>query len=202
MNPNIRNFALWVVIIVLLVLLFQLFSNPGPRTAGQDIVYSQFLNDVDDNRISTVTMTQQATGGYAITGTTTQNTTFQTFAPEDATLIPRLEEAGVTFTVEPASDGSSSIFSYLLNWLPFILIIAIWIFFMRQMQGAGGRAMGFGKSKAKLLTESQGRVTFEDVAGVDEAKEDLQEIVEFLRDPHARPAVGEPLVDAAHQVSR
>ncbi len=190
MNPNIRNFALWVVIIVLLVLLFQLFSNPGPRTAGQDIVYSQLLSDIDNHRISTVTLTQQATGGYAITGTTTQNTTFQTFAPEDGMLIQRLEAADVTFTVEPASDGSNSIFNLLLSWLPFILIIAIWIFFMRQMQGAGGRAMGFGKSKAKLLTESQGRVTFEDVAGVDEAKEDLQEIVEFLRDPQKFQRLG------------
>jgi cell division protease FtsH len=190
MNPNIRNFALWVVIILLLVLLFQLFSNPGPRNVGQDITYSQFLSDVDNNRVSAVTMTQQVNGGYTITGTTTQNTPFQTFAPEDPTLIPRLEDAGVTFTAQPAEDGSGSIFTMLLNWLPFILIIAIWIFFMRQMQGAGGRAMGFGKSKAKLLTESQGRVTFEDVAGVDEAKEDLQEIVEFLRDPQKFQRLG------------
>ncbi len=191
MNPNIRNFALWVVIILLLVLLFNLFSNPGPRNVGQDIVYSQFLSDVDNGHVATVTMTQQIDGGYAITGTTTQNTPFQTFAPaNDPTLIQRLEAAGVTFTAQPATDSSNSIFSVLLTYLPIILIIAVWIFFMRQMQGAGGRAMGFGKSKAKLLTKSQGRVTFEDVAGVDEAKEDLQEIVEFLRDPQKFQRLG------------
>jgi cell division protease FtsH len=192
MNPNIRNFALWVVIILLLVLLFNLFSNPGPRNVGQEVVYSQFLSDVDNGRVATVILTEDPAGGWLVTGTTTSNQPFQTFAPDadGPGLIGRLENAGVTFSAQPAADTSGSFFTVLLNWLPMILILAIWIFFMRQMQGAGGRAMGFGKSKAKLLTEQQGRVTFDDVAGVDEAKEDLQEIVEFLRDPQKFQRLG------------
>jgi cell division protease FtsH len=192
MNPNIRNFALWVVIILLLVLLFNLFSNPGPRNVGQEVVYSQFLSDVDNGRVATVVLTEDPAGGWRVTGTTTSNQPFQTFAPDadGPGLIGRLEDAGVTFSAQPAADNSGSFFTVLLNWLPMILILAIWIFFMRQMQGAGGRAMGFGKSKAKLLTEQQGRVTFDDVAGVDEAKEDLQEIVEFLRDPQKFQRLG------------
>ena len=190
MNPNIRNFALWVVIILLLVLLFNLFSNPGPQTAGQDMPYSQFLSNVDNGNISNVVLTEEPGGGWAISGTTVTNTTFRSFAPDDASLVQRLEANGVNFTAQPAEDSSGSIVSLLIGWLPFILIIAIWIFFMRQMQGAGGRAMGFGKSKAKLLTEQQGKATFDDVAGVDEAKEDLQEIVEFLRDPQKFQRLG------------
>jgi len=192
MNPNIRNFALWVVIILLLVLLFNLFSSPGRQTVGQEVVYSQFLSDVDNGRVATATLVEDPAGGWLITGTTTSNATFQTFAPDadGPGLMARLEAAGVTFSAQPAEDSSGSFLTVLLNWLPMILILAIWIFFMRQMQGAGGRAMGFGKSKAKLLTEQHGRVTFEDVAGVDEAKEDLQEIVEFLRDPQKFQRLG------------
>jgi len=189
MNPNFRNFALWVVIILLLVLLFQLFSSPGPRNVGQEISYSQFIENVEAGQVSSVTMIEEVGGGWTINGTTTSNTQFQTFAPFDSNLIPDLRDANVSIAAEPADDGVS-IFSQLIGWLPFILIIAIWIFFMRQMQGAGGRAMGFGKSKAKLLTEQQGRVMFDDVAGVDEAKEDLQEIVEFLRDPQKFQRLG------------
>ncbi len=104
--------------------------------------------------------------------------------------MPTLREKGVTIKAEPADDGSPSLLGILISWFPMLLLIAVWIFFMRQMQGAGGKAMGFGKSKAKLLTEKHGRVTFEDVAGVDEAKEELQEIVEFLRDPQKFQRLG------------
>ncbi len=104
--------------------------------------------------------------------------------------MSRLEEKSVTINARPETDGSNSIFGYLISWLPMILILGVWIFFMRQMQSGSGRAMGFGKSKAKLLTEAHGRVTFQDVAGVDEAKEDLEEIVEFLRDPQKFQRLG------------
>ena len=104
--------------------------------------------------------------------------------------MTRLEEKNVTINARPETDGSNSIFGYLISWLPMILILGVWIFFMRQMQSGSGRAMGFGKSKAKLLTEAHGRVTFQDVAGVDEAKEDLEEIVEFLRDPQKFQRLG------------
>jgi cell division protease FtsH len=154
MNANLRNFALWVIIVLLLLALFTLFQNPGTRTSAQDISFSQLLTEVDNNRVREVTIQ-----GAEIHGTYTNGGAFNTYAPNDNTLVQRV------------------------SWLPFIALIGVWIFLSRQMQGAGGKALGFGKSRAKLLTEAHGRVTFEDVAGVDEAKQDLQEIVEFLRDP-------------------
>jgi len=139
-----------------------------------------------DGRVESVTIT-----GNRITGTYVDNRTpFQTYSPGDPTLVERLEERNVTITARPETDGSSSILGYFISWLPMILILAVWIFFMRQMQSGSGRAMGFGKSKAKLLTEAHGRVTFQDVAGVDEAKQDLEEIVEFLRDPQKFQRLG------------
>ena len=178
MNANFRNFALWVIIGLLLIALFNLFQGPGQRSGGSEISYSQFLSDVDQGRVRTVTI-----AGQTITGAYSDSAQFQTFAPEDPELVKRLEARGVAITAKPPSEGGQSIIGVLVSWFPMFLILAVWIFFMRQMQGTGGKAMGFGKSKAKLLTEAHGRVTFEDVAGVDEAKEDLQEIVEFLRDP-------------------
>ncbi len=135
-------------------------------------------------RVKEVTIT-----GQQVTGHMSDNSSFQTYLPEnDTTLIPTLKDNGVAITAKPPTE-SFSLLNALISWFPMILILAVWIFFMRQMQG-GGKAMGFGKSKAKLLTEAQGRVVFEDVAGVDEAKEDLQEIVEFLRDPQKFQRLG------------
>ncbi len=179
MNPNYRNLALWAIIAVLLIALFNLFQTPQTRGAASDIPYSQFLQDVDAGRVKSVTI-----AGERITGNFTDNATgFQTYSPGDTSLVPRLEAKNVTINARPETDGSNTLLGYLISWLPMILILGVWIFFMRQMQSGSGRAMGFGKSKAKLLTEAHGRVTFQDVAGVDEAKEDLEEIVEFLRDP-------------------
>ena len=121
--------------------------------------------------------------GPEIHGTYTDGRGFNTYAPNDPTLVQRLYGKGVQITARPPGDNVPWFVSLLVSWLPFIALIGVWIFLSRQMQGAGGKAMGFGKSRAKLLTEAHGRVTFEDVAGVDEAKQDLQEIVEFLRDP-------------------
>ena len=115
---------------------------------------------------------------------------FSTYAPQDPTLVERLQKKNINFRARPSDDDVPSIMSMLLSWFPMLLLIAVWIFFMRQMQSGSGRAMGFGKSKAKLLTERQGRVTFDDVAGVDEAKDELQEIVEFLRDPQKFQRLG------------
>ncbi len=178
MNANLRNFALWVIIVLLLLAVFTLFQNPGQRTTSQDISFSQLLNEVDQGRVRDVLIQ-----GPEIHGTFTDGRSFQTYAPSDPTLIQRLYGKGVSITARPQQNDVPWFVSLLISWLPFIALIGVWIFLSRQMQGAGGKALGFGKSRAKLLTEAHGRVTFEDVAGVDEAKQDLQEIVEFLRDP-------------------
>lgn len=180
MNPNFRNFALWVVIVLIVLALVSAFQGQGQRSSEGTIPYSQLLSEASAGKIASVNITgQQITGTYR-----DGNRTFSTYAPNDPTLVSKLEEKGVEIKATPPNDGSSSWFVALLfNVLPIALFVGAWVFLSRQMQGGAGRAMGFGKSKAKLLTEAHGRVTFDDVAGVDEAKEDLQEIVEFLRDP-------------------
>ncbi len=178
MNANLRNFALWVIIVLLLLALFTLFQNPGQRASSQDISFSQLLTEVDQNHVRDVVIQ-----GPEIHGTFTNGSSFQTYAPNDPTLVKRLYDGKVSITAKPPGDNVPWFVSLLVSWLPFIALIGVWIFLSRQMQGGAGKAMGFGKSRAKMLTEAHGRVTFEDVAGVDEAKQDLQEIVEFLRDP-------------------
>ena len=185
MNPNIRNFALWVIIFLLVLALVTLFQNPGSRNASQEVSYSQFLSDVDSGRVAGVTIS-----GPDISGSLTDGRPFQTYAPNDPTLVTRLSQKNVNFSAKAPSDGMPWYLALLVNWLPLIIVMAAWFFLSRQMQGANGRAMGFGKSKAKLLNEAHGRVTFSDVAGVDEAKEDLEEIVEFLRDPQKFQRLG------------
>ena len=183
MNANLRNFALWVIIVLLLLALFTLFQNPGQRASSQDISFSQLLTEVDANHVRDVVIQ-----GPEIHGTFTNGSSFQTYAPNDPTLVSRLYNGKVSITAKPPGDNVPWFVSLLVSWLPFIALIGVWIFLSRQMQGGAGKAMGFGKSRAKMLTEAHGRVTFEDVAGVDEAKQDLQEIVEFLRDPGKYPA--------------
>ncbi|MGH6780226.1 MAG: ATP-dependent zinc metalloprotease FtsH [Bradyrhizobium sp.] len=178
MNANLRNFALWVIIVLLLLALFTLFQNPGQHTSSQDISFSQLLNEVDQGHVRNVVIQ-----GHEIHGTFANGSSFQTYAPNDPTLVQRLYKSKVQITAKPPGDNVPWFVSLLVSWLPFIALIGVWIFLSRQMQGGAGKAMGVGKSRAKMLTEAHGRVTFEDVAGVDEAKQDLQEIVEFLRDP-------------------
>jgi cell division protease FtsH len=178
MNANLRNFALWVIIVLLLLALFTLFQNPGQRASSQDISFSQLLSEVDQGHVRDVIIQ-----GPEIHGTFTNGSSFQTYSPNDPTLVSRLYSGKVSITAKPPGDNVPWFVSLLVSWLPFIALIGVWIFLSRQMQGGAGKAMGFGKSRAKMLTEAHGRVTFEDVAGVDEAKQDLQEIVEFLRDP-------------------
>ena len=185
MNTNLRNFALWVIIVLLLLALFTLFQNPGQRQNASDITFSQLLSDVEGGRVRDVVIQ-----GPEIHGHFTDGRSFQTYAPSDPTLVQRLYQKGVSITARAPGEQVPWFVSLLVSWLPFIALIGVWIFLSRQMQGAGGKAMGFGKSRAKLLTEAHGRVTFEDVAGIDEAKEDLQEIVEFLRDPQKFQRLG------------
>lgn len=185
MNANIRNFALWVIIVLLLLALFSLFQNPAQRQATNDISFSQLLNEVDQGRVRDVVIQ-----GPEITGSFTDGRAFQTYSPNDPSLVQRLYGKGVSITAKPLQDNVPWFVSLLISWLPFIALIGVWIFLSRQMQGGAGKAMGFGKSRAKLLTEAHGRVTFEDVAGIDEAKSDLTEIVEFLRDPQKFQRLG------------
>ncbi len=186
MNPNFRNLALWGLIAILLIALFQLFQGPGQTGQTSEIGYSQFLDAVNNDRIKSVTISgKEISGKYK-----DSSASFQTYAPDDPELIKRLEAKGVAIKARPEADAKNSFFGLLLNWLPMILLIGVWIFIMRQMQSGSGKAMGFGKSKAKLLTEAHGKVTFDDVAGVDEAKDDLVEIVEFLRDPQKFQRLG------------
>ncbi len=180
-----RNLALWVIIALLLVVLFNLFQPGGTQKSATQVAYSDFINEMNSGRVRDVVIQ-----GRTVTGQLTDTRSFQTYTPEDPTLVQRLTDKGVRVIAKPEDDGGNTLIHYLLSWFPMLLLIGVWVFFMRQMQSGGGRAMGFGKSRARMLTEKQGRVTFDDVAGIDEAKSELQEIVEFLRDPQKFQRLG------------
>ena len=175
MTPFYKNLALWLVISLLMVFLFNVLNRP--QEAKEQISYSQFLSAVEKGMVASATIQ-----GNKVYGSYVDGRTYRTFAPDDPELIKGLRQAGIRIDAKPAEE-SPWYMTVLISWFPMLLLIAVWIFFMRQMQAGGGKAMAFGKSRAKLLAEDGKKVTFEDVAGVDEAKEDLTEIVEFLRDP-------------------
>jgi len=181
---NLRNLALWILIMLLLVFLFNMFQGTTSHQSTSAITYTQFNQEVNQGQVKDVSVQGDQISGHLASGQA-----FTTITPNDPQLVTRMLDHNVVISVKPSDDGFN-LLGILLNWVPMLLIVGIWIFLIRQMQAGGGKAMGFGKSRAKLLTERTGRVTFEDVAGVDEAKDDLKEIVDFLRDPQKFQRLG------------
>ena len=175
MSPFYKNLALWLVISLMMILLFNLFNQP--RGTQEKVIFSDFLAAVDRGEVRDV-MIQ----GNNISGRYINNKEFKTYAPNDPNLISVLKAKNIRISAKPEEE-SPWYMTILISWFPMILLIAFWIFFMRQMQAGGTKAMSFGKAKVKLLSEKQQKVTFVDVAGIDESKEELQEIIDFLRDP-------------------
>ncbi len=180
---NARNMVFWIVLFLMVLGLFQIFSGTPPSARGNSQSYTQFVEAVEAGQVTDVTIDGENVR-YTASGAS-----YATIKPEDAEITELLVEADVPVTA--ISQETSLLQSFLISLLPFVLLIGVWVYFMNRMQGGGkGGAMGFGKSKAKLLTEKNGRVTFDDVAGIDEAKEELEEIVEFLRNPQKFSRLG------------
>ena len=175
MNPFYKNLALWLVITLMMVMLYNLFNQQ--QVSETNISYTEFLAMVDNENVAEVVIQ-----GQELFVTDANRNRFKIFAPQDPDLIKILRQKGVSIKAKPPSD-SPWYMSILVSWFPMVVLIGVWIFFMRQMQAGGGKALSFGKSRARLLSDQSEKVTFEDVAGIDEAKEELGEIVEFLKNP-------------------
>lgn len=182
-----KNIFIWLAVMLLVIGLFNYFQQPSSQQNSAMVDYSEFLGYLNAGQVSEVTLR-----GDIIAGTLKDagNTRFATLNPGDMKLIERLEAANVRMKARPVEEQNSGLLGMLLSWFPMLLFIGVWIFFMRQMQTGSGKAMSFGKSRARMLSEKTGRITFEDVAGIDEAKSELQEIVEFLKDPQKFQRLG------------
>jgi cell division protease FtsH len=175
LNPFYKNLSLWLVITLMMIMLYNLFNQQ--QLSETNISYTEFLSMVETERVAEVVLQ-----GQELFVTDTNRNRFKVFAPQDPDLIKILRGKGVTIQAKPPAE-SPWYMSVLVSWFPMIVLIGVWIFFMRQMQAGGGKALSFGKSRARLLSDNMDKVTFEDVAGIDEAKEELGEIVEFLKEP-------------------
>jgi len=174
-NQFYKNLALWLVISLVMIMLFNMMTQQGRDV--KPVPYTTFLSALEEGKIVDVTIQ-----GSNLEGKYADGTSFKTYAPDDPDLISMLRGQGVSIVAEP-DETNSFWMTMMVSWGPILLLIAVWIFFMRQMQSGGGKAMSFGKSRAKLLSESSAKVTFNDVAGIDEAKDELEEVVSFLKDP-------------------
>ncbi|HPL64115.1 MAG: ATP-dependent zinc metalloprotease FtsH [Syntrophales bacterium] len=175
MSPLQKNIALWLVISLIFIMLYHFFNQP--RGGREDLIFSDFVDHVEKGQVVEVTIQ-----GENVYGSLMNGKAFKTYVPKDSGIVPYLREKGVRMAAKPAEE-SPWYMTVLVSWFPTLLLIGVWIFFMRQMQAGGGKAMAFGKSRARLMNDKSKRVTFEDVAGIDEAKAELTEIVEFLKDP-------------------
>jgi len=173
-SPFYKNLALWMVIGLIVIVLFNVFQASQP--SRDKLVFSDFLKRVEAGEVREVLIR-----GKSVTGKLADGNTFRTFTADYPDLIKALKDKGVKIAVEP--EDSNPWYAYVLQWVPMLLFIGVWIFFMRQMQGGGAKALSFGKARARLISEKQNKITFQDVAGVEEAKEELREIIEFLKDP-------------------